>query len=87
MLLRAVRGQVYAVDVRYCPDLVKYPPYSAADNRVCNRAAADRLGLPIAGSPFTKNVRDPFFVLTGAPLPLIVPFFGQAQAGVPFFAM
>ena len=79
--------QIYDIDMRYCPDLVKYPPYSAGDNRVCNLAAADKLGLPIAGSPFYKNVRDPFFVLTGSNLPLIVPVFGQASAGVPFFAM
>ena len=78
---------MYTVDVRYCPDLIKYPPYSATDNRVCDLGSATQEGQPITGSPFSKRVKAPFFDLTGADFPKIVAAFGQATAGVPFFAM
>ena len=59
---------VYALQVFYCKDLLHYPPYTAAENRVCDLTwDGEGPGPEIKSSPFKVTIRTyEFYIFYGS---------------------
>ena len=77
----------YSLEVRYCKDLARYPPYTPRENQLCDLATASNAGPQILGSPYTITVVGAQFVVTGGNQPGMMSTFRTAQVGVQYFSL
>jgi hypothetical protein len=79
---------IYEVYVRYCKDLLRYPPYTnPAENRICDLSTVDQKGPQIKNSPFRVTIRDYEFYIPLVKEPGLMEQFRTAEVGVRYFAL
>ena len=78
---------IYSMEVRYCKDLLKYPPYSAAENRICDLSISDYQGPNIQSSPFRVEIRPYQFFIPLISVPGMAPQFRFGDVGIRYFVL
>jgi len=79
---------VYALQVFYCKDLLHYPPYTAAENRVCDLTYdGDGPGPEIKSSPFKVTIRTYEFFVPLISVPGMMTQFREGNVGVQYYAL
>jgi len=78
---------IYSMEVRYCKDLLKYPPYSAAENRICDLSTNDYQGPNIQSSPFRVEIRPYQFFIPLISVPGMAPQFRFGDVGIRYFVL
>ena len=78
---------IYGLEVRYCKDLLRYPPYIATENRFCDLGTVDLQGPYIKSAPFRVTIVPYQFFIPIINVPGMMTQFRFGDVGERYYAL